>query len=57
MRINVKDKRKKIIEALLGSNNKKYRGDFIRLFMDNLREEKKLETIKKEKDKNVIQKK
>jgi hypothetical protein len=53
MRIKTKNKRKKIIEALLGSNNKKYRGDFIRLFMDNLLEEKRLEGRKK----NVIQKK
>ena len=55
MRINMKNKREKIIHALLNSNNKKYRGDFIRLFMDNLLEEKKLEA--KKKGKNVIQKK
>ena len=50
MRTNIKDKRKKIIDALLNSNNKKYKGDFIRLFIDNLIEGKK-------KGKNVIQKK
>ena len=50
MRINVKDKRKKIINALINSNNKKYKGDFIRLFIENLFEGKK-------KGKNVIQKK
>ncbi len=53
MRIKTKNKREKIIHALLNSNNKKYRGDFIRLFMDNLLEEKRLEGRKK----NVIQKK
>ena len=52
MRINVKDKRKKIIEALLGSNNKKYRGDFIRLFMENLIKEKRMNA--KKKGKNVV---
>ena len=52
MRIKTKNKRQKIINALLNSNNKKYRGDFIRLFMDNLLEEKRMKT--KKKDKNVI---
>ena len=46
----MKNQREKIIHALLNSNNKKYKGDFIRLFMDNLIEEKK-------KGKNVLQKK
>tara|TARA_Y100000034_G_C6548357_1_gene236846 strand:+ start:251 stop:403 length:153 start_codon:yes stop_codon:yes gene_type:complete len=50
MHIKTKNKRAKIIHALLNSNSKKYRGDFIRLFMDNLIEEKK-------KGKNVLQKK
>ena len=52
MKIKTKNKRKKIIEALLGSNNKKYRGDFIRLFMDNLLEEKRMNA--KKKGKNVV---
>ncbi len=52
MRIKTKNKRQKIINALLNSNNKKYRGDFIRLFMDNLLEEKKMKT--KKKDKNAV---
>ena len=47
-----KNKREKIIHALLNSNNKKYKGDFIRLFMDNLLEEKRMKT--KKKDKNVV---
>ena len=52
MRIKTKNKREKIINALLNSNNKKYRWDFIRLFMDNLLEEKRLNT--KKKGKNVV---
>jgi predicted lipase len=52
MRIKTKNKRQKIINALLSSNDKKYRGDFIRRFMDNLVEEKRLDT--KKKGKNVI---
>jgi len=50
MRIKTKNKREKIIHALLNSNNKKYKGDFIRLFMDNLLEEKRLNTKKKGKN-------
>ena len=53
MKIKTKNKREKIIHALLNSNNKKYKGDFIRLFMDNLLAEKRLEGRKK----NVVQKK
>ena len=52
MRIKTKNKREKIINALLNSNNRKYRGDFIRLFMDNLLEEKRMKT--KKKDKNAV---
>jgi hypothetical protein len=51
MHIKTKNKREKIISALLNSNNKKYKGDFIRLFIDNLLKEKR--TVSKVK--NVIQ--
>ena len=52
MRIKTKNKRETIIHAVLNSNNKKYKGNFIRLFMDNLLEEKRMKT--KKKDKNVV---
>ena len=52
MHIKTKNKREKIISALLNSNNKKYKGDFIRLFIDNLLEEKRMKT--KKKDKSVV---
>ena len=52
MKIKTKNKREKNIHALLNSNNKKYKGDFIRLFMDNLLEEKRMKT--KKKGKNVV---